>query len=109
MPIFDMSYWDDPESLHKFYQRWEKIHKRGAAFFVLLWGGLVAGVLPFALVTCWDVLVGHEQMDAFVLSTFAFFWLVSGIFSGAMYWHLQERRYMRAKKLEDSISGNQPG
>ncbi len=91
-----MSYFDDPESLEWHRQKWEKMHKRGAAFFILLVGVPIYGILPFILITCWDVFVEHEQMDAFVLAFYALFWLLDGLFWGAVHWYVSEKRYMRA-------------
>ncbi len=104
-----MSYFDDSESLEWHRQKWEKMHKRGAAFFVLLAGVPVYGALPFILITCWDILVDHEQMDPFFFALGALFWLLHGLFWGAVHWHLSEKRYMRATKQEDSVSRNQFG
>jgi len=104
-----MSYFDDTESLEGHRHKWEKMHKRGAAFFVLLIGVPVFGALPFILITCWDVLVQHEQTDAFVFAFYALFWLLDGLFGGAVTWHVSEKRHIRAKKLEDSVSRNQFG
>jgi hypothetical protein len=102
-----MSYFDDTESLEWHRHKWEKMHKRGAAFFVLLIGVPVFGALPFILITCWDVLVQHEQMDALFFAFYALFWLLDGLFWGAVTWHVSEKRYMRAKKQEDSVNRNQ--
>ncbi|MDR3726194.1 MAG: hypothetical protein P4K86_04035 [Terracidiphilus sp.] len=106
--MFDWGYWDDFETLQRHRQRWEKMHTRGAAFFVLLVGALGFGVLPLIVITCWDVLVEHEQMDAFVFALSALFWLLDGLFWGAVMWHVSEKRYMRAKMQQDSINGSQP-
>lgn len=104
----DWDYFDDLESLQRHRRSWEKMHRRGAVFFVLLVGALGFGVLPFILITCWDVLVNHEQVGAFVFTFFALFWLLDGIFWGAVIWHFSEKRYARAMKQEDTTSGKQP-
>ena len=93
-----MSYFDDPESLQRHRQSWEKMHKRGAAFYVLVVGVSEYGVLPFVLITGWDVLVGHKQMDAYVIALYALFWGLDGIFWGTVTWHFGESRYLRATK-----------
>ena len=105
----DWNYFDDFETLQRHRRLWEKMHRRGAAFFVLLIGVPVFGALPFILITCWDILVKHEQMDAFFFAFYALFWLLDGLFWGAVTWHVSEKRYMRAKKQEDSVSRNQFG
>jgi hypothetical protein len=100
-----MFYFDDSESLSWHRQKWEKMHKLGAAFFVLLVGALGFGVLPFLVVSCWDVFVKHEQMDAFVFAFDTLFWLLDGLFWGTVIWQVSEKRYRRAKKEEDQIKG----
>lgn len=95
-----MSYFDDAESLQWHRQKWEKMHKRGAAFFVLVVGALGYGVLPFVVVTGWDAFVEHQQMDAFVLALDALFWILGGLFWGALTWHFGESRYLRATKQQ---------
>ena len=96
----DKSYFDDPESLKWHRKVWEKTHKRGAAYYILVVGALVYGALPFVLCTGWDAIVGHEQMHAFVVALYALFWLMNGIFWGAVSWHFGESRYLRATKQE---------
>jgi len=107
----EMSYFDDSGSLQKHRQSWERMHKRGAAFFVLVIGALGCGVLPFVLITCWDALVEHEQMDAYVVALQALFWLLDGIFWGSVTWHFGESRYLRAtkqQKLPRQVSVDRP-
>jgi len=101
-----MSYFDDTESLEWHRDKWEKMHQLGAALFVLLIGVPVFGALPFVLITCWDVLVQHEHIDAFVFALSALFWILDGLFWGAVTWHVSEKRYMRARKQEDSVGRN---
>jgi hypothetical protein len=96
-----MSYFDDSESLQWHRKNWEKFHKRGAAFFILVAGVLVCGALPFVLITCWDALVGHEQMDALGVALSALFCLLDGIFWGAVTWYFRESRYLRATKQQN--------
>ena len=105
-----MSYFDDSESLEWHRQKWEKMHKRGAAFFVLLAGVPVYGALPFILITCWDILVDHEQMDPFFFALGALFWLLHGLYWGAQYIGILAKSAICARrKQEDSVSRNQFG
>jgi len=97
----DMSYFDDPESLQWHRKSWEKFHKRGAAFYILVVGVLLEGVLPFVLITGWDVLIRHEQIDPVVAALCVLFWLLNGTFWGAVTWYFGEGRYLRAMKQQD--------
>jgi hypothetical protein len=97
----DMSYFDDPESLQWHRKAWERTHRRGAAFFILVIGALICGVIPGVLITCWDVLVGHEQMGVFVFALSALCGLLNGVFWGTVTWHFGESRYLRATKQQD--------
>jgi hypothetical protein len=91
-----MSYFDDSESLERHRQKWEKMHKRGAAFFILLVGVPIYGFLPFIVITYLDTFVRHEQFDSFYYAVYALFWILDGLFWGAVIWHVSEKRYMRA-------------
>jgi hypothetical protein len=64
-------------------------------------GVLVYGVLPFVLINGWDAIVGHEQMDALDVALSALFWILDGVFWGAVAWHFGESRYLRATKQQN--------
>jgi hypothetical protein len=96
-----MSYFDDPESLQWHRKSWEKFHKRGSVFYILVMGALVYGALPFVIISFWEGVVRHEQMDAVGVELSALFWVLDGIFWGAITWHFGESRYLRATKQQN--------
>ena len=97
----DFDYFDDFESLDKHRQNWEKMHKRGAAYYVLVIGVLAIGTFTFIISTCFDVFVQHELLSPFLLIFRALLCSLNGLFWGAVTWHFSERRYFRAIEQQD--------
>jgi len=99
-----MSYFDDSETLQYHRKKWEGMHTLGAAFFILIVGGLGLGGFMFIVTTCWDVLVQHEHLDTLLLGLNITIYFVNGLFWGAVTWHFSEKRYRAATKLQGSMN-----
>jgi len=77
-------------------ERWGRTRRKGAVFFVLVYGLLLFGGLTFSLSVCVAVFVSHHAFNAALLWDNAITWSLAGLAWGISIWYANEGQYRAA-------------
>jgi hypothetical protein len=80
-------------------QRWEKMRRRGASFFVLAWGvGFWGGMMFLLMGLCYPALTrGSDALTPAWIAISAALWTLGGLLFGVVTWNFNERAWRRAQ------------
>jgi hypothetical protein len=104
--VIEMPNWLNFKMTPQRHEGWSKTRKRGAAFYVFIWGVLYYGGLMFTARLCWEHFADHKDLETGFVLRQAIAWIVIGLFWGMLTWALTENQFEKFEATQNLYPTN---